>query len=171
VRGIRYVALGVEPDAAFFEFGDKVTAAALATPPEVVGEAKALLSNWQQEVAAACCTTSAALASPQRCTPLTLAVGKCGMATKAARVGPQQMSMAKPAASDASLPGSLPQAAGVTATVSSPGCASVAPTLDTAAKQQIGQQLETTAVGRLQAAPAVAATGCGAACNAAVMCT
>jgi hypothetical protein len=94
VRGTRYVALGIEPDAALFEFGDNA-AATLATPTTLAGAAKALLLDVQQqtqrqhEVAAGRCNASVTLASPEYRSLSPVAPDHSGMVRAAAELEAQ----------------------------------------------------------------------------------
>jgi hypothetical protein len=170
VRGTRYVALGLEPDAALFEFGESN-----AAPPAVPYDAKAVPLNGQQtteqqqDVSAGCCSAPTAVATQQQCTPPSQAaglrdiVGLAGLEAKPPR-------RAQLAAACAPSPGSLCQAVGVAAIASGCGGSGTLPAPGAAAQRPIRQQPPpVAAVGPLHATVAVAAAGWRAACTAAVM--
>ena len=170
VRGTRYVALGLEPDAALFEFGESAAAATTAVPYE----AKALPSNrqqtaeHQQEVPAGCCSAPAAMATQQHCTPPSLAagmrsiVGLTGLEARPPR-------RAQPAAAVAHMPGSLCPAAEAAAIASGCGGTSTLPASGAAAERSHEQQPPMVASGPLHAAVTRPTAGWGAACTTAIM--
>ena len=169
-RGTRYVALGLEPDAALFEFGESAAATTIAVPDE----AKALPSNrrqtaeQQQAVSVACCSAAAAMATQQHCTPLSLAagmreiVGLTGLEAK-------PTSRAQLAADCAVSPGSLCQAAEAAAIASGRGGTATLPASGAAAERPSEQQPPMAANGPLHTTFTVAAAGWGAACTSAIM--
>lgn len=170
VRGTRYVALGLEPDAALFEFGENAAATAIAVPYD----AKALPLNrqqtevQQQDMSAGCCSAPTAVATQQRCTPLSLAagmrdiVGLAGLEAKPLRG-------AQLAAASVLLPGTLCQAADVAAIASGCGGKATLPAPGAPTERPSEQQPAMAAHGPLHPAGAVAAAGWGAACTTAIM--
>ena len=169
MRGTRYVALGLEPDAALFEFGDSAAATMTAAPYE----AKAVPMNGQQraeqqqDVSAGCCSAPAAMAAQQRCTPLSLAAGMRDIVGLAG-LGAKPTSRAQLAAACALSPGSLCQAADVAAITSGCGGTATLPAPGAAAERPSEQQPPMAANGPLHTTVAVAAAGWGAACTTAI---
>jgi hypothetical protein len=163
------VALGLEPDAALFEFGESAAATAIA----VSDEAKASPSNGQtaeqqQDVSAGCCSAPTAMAMQQHCTPPSLAAGMLGIVGLAGLEAKPPCGALLTAAS-ALLPGSLCQAADVAAITSGCGSTAALPAPGAAAKRPSEQQPPMAANGPLHTTVAVAAAGWGAACTTAIM--